>query len=190
MFCSRNRRSQRLSAGPHATSSDFQRIFSEDMPGLHLLAYLLTADHQLAEQMFVAGLEDTINGNPVFREWARSWSQRAIVKRAIKTMAPSPKEPHSSSVPMDLHTGNEELDALARSTANLSTFQRFVFVLSVLEGYSIMECAALLCCAPADVIAAKVDALRLVVVHDHARPEIPEPLLNRWKSLFTPVQFS
>ncbi|HEX5433044.1 MAG TPA: hypothetical protein VFY05_02305 [Candidatus Angelobacter sp.] len=190
MFCSRNRRSLRSSAGEHATSEDFQRIFSEDMAGLHLLAYLLTADHQLAEAVFVAGLEDTIDGNPVFREWARPWSQRAIVKRAIKIMAPSPKESHRSSVHMDPQTGNEELDALARSTTNLSTFQRFVFVLSVLEGYSIMECAALLSCAPADVIAAKVDALKLVAVHDNNQPEMPEPLINSWKSLFTPVRVS
>lgn len=189
MFCSRNRRSSRQSAGEHATRSDFQKIFSEDMAGLHLLAYLLTADHQLAEQAFVAGLEDTIDGNPVFRQWARSWSQRAIVKRAIKAMDPSPKEPHHGSVRMDPQTGNEELDALARRMAHLSAFQRFVFVLSVLEGYSTMECAALLSCPPADIIAAKADALRSVAVYDKDLPEIGQPLINRWKSLFTPAQF-
>lgn len=191
MFCSRNRRSAtRQSAGEHATRGDFQRIFSEDMAGLHLLAYLLTADHQLAEQVFVGGLEDTIDGNPVFRQWARSWSQRAIVKRAIKAMAPSPKEPHNGTVRMDAQTGNEELEDLARRIANLSTFQRFVFVLSVLEGYSTMECAALLSCAPADVIAAKADAVRLAAAHDKNQPQTSQPLIKSWKALFLPAQFS
>lgn len=190
MFCSRNRRSRRQSAGEHATRGDFQKIFSEDMAGLHLLAYLLTADYQLAEQVFVGGLEDTIDGNPVFRQWARSWSQRAIVKRAIKAMAPSPKESYNRPGRMDPQTGNEELDDLARRVANLSAFQRFVFVLSVLEGYSTMECAALLSCSPADVAAVKADALRSVAVFDKEQAEIPQPLINRWKSLFLPAQFS
>ncbi|MGE5322983.1 MAG: hypothetical protein ACM3SW_08980 [Actinomycetota bacterium] len=190
MFCSRNRSNPRQSAGEHATRSDFQRIFSEDMAGLHLLAYLLTADHQLAEQVFVGGLEDAIHGNPVFRQWARSWSQRAIVKRAIKAVAPSLKESHNVPLRMDPQAGNEELDALARRMANLSTFQRFVFVLSVLEGYSNMECAALLSCAPADVIAVKADALRSLAAFDKEQPEISQPLISRWKSLFTPAQFS
>jgi len=188
MFCSRNRRSPRQFAGEQATRSDFQRIFSEDMAGLHLLAYLLTADHQLAENVFVAGLEDVIDGNPVFRQWARSWSQRAIVKRAIKAIAPSPRETVGGPLRMDPQTGIEELDAMALSLANLSTFQRFVFVLSVLEGYSNMECAALLSCAPAEVIAAKAGALRSVTVYENRQPEIPQLLLASWKSLFTSTQ--
>ena len=190
MFCSRNRRSPRQVAGEHATRGDFQRIFSEDMPGLHLLAYLLTADHQLAEQVFVAGLDDSIHGNPVFRQWARSWSQRAIVKRAIKAMAPSPKEPHNGATRMDPQTGNQELDDLARRMVNLSTFQRFVFVLSILEGYSTMECAALLSCSPAEVVAVKADALKAVAVFDREQAEMPQPLINSWKSLFPPAQLS
>ncbi|HJT52694.1 MAG TPA: hypothetical protein VJ848_02505, partial [Candidatus Angelobacter sp.] len=80
MFCSRSRRTPRQQVNEYATQNDFQNIFSEDMAGLHLLAYLLTADSEMAEQVFVAGLEDSIHGNPVFRQWARSWSQRAIIK--------------------------------------------------------------------------------------------------------------
>lgn len=56
-----------------ATYEDFQQLFTEQMGPLHTLAYLLTADPALAEACFVAGLEDSMDGNLVFRQWARSW---------------------------------------------------------------------------------------------------------------------
>jgi DNA-directed RNA polymerase specialized sigma24 family protein len=187
MFFSRNRRSTRQVANEYATRSDFQNIFSEDMAGLHLLAYLLTADHGRAEEVFVAGLEDTINGNPVFRQWARSWSQRAIIKRAIKAIAPSPEEDHIVSGPMH-QTGRQELDSLVRVTSQLNTFQRFVFVLSILEGYSNMECAALLACRVADVISAKAFSLQKVSAAAQREPAIADHSVDSLRSLFRVAQ--
>ena len=49
---------------------------------------VLTADPEKAEQCFVAGLDDSIHGTPVFKEWARSWSKRMIIKNAIRLIAP------------------------------------------------------------------------------------------------------
>src|SRR5262245_16248142 len=77
-------------AAEYATRSDFQQIFSEDMAGLHLLAFLLTADAEKAERCFVAGLEDSTRDNAVFRQWARAWSKRSIIKNAIKAVSPAP----------------------------------------------------------------------------------------------------
>ena len=85
----RRKQSQHERATEYATCKDFQQIFKEDMAGLHLLAYLLTADKTKAEQCFVAGLEDSIHGNLVFKQWARTWSKRAIIQNAIKTVAPA-----------------------------------------------------------------------------------------------------
>src|SRR5215467_15399775 len=90
MFRRKSQLRARERATEYATCKDFQRIFNEDMVGLHRLAFLLTADEARAEQCFVAGLEDSIHGNPVFRQWARAWSKRAIIQNAIKTMAPVP----------------------------------------------------------------------------------------------------
>src|SRR5215471_15803893 len=90
MFRSKSTKQTRGRASEYASCKDFQRIFNEDMVGLHRLAFLLTADEARAEQCFVAGLEDSIHGNPVFRQWARAWSKRAIIQNAIKTMAPTP----------------------------------------------------------------------------------------------------
>src|SRR5215467_4061791 len=92
MFRRKQSQLARERATEYATCKDFQQIFKDDMAGLHLLAYLLTADAAKAEQCFVAGLEDSIHGNPVFKQWARTWSKRAIIQNAIKTMVPVPPQ--------------------------------------------------------------------------------------------------
>ena len=77
-------------AAAYANSDDFRRIFDENMNSLYLLAFLLTADHGWAEQCFVSGLEDAVEGNPVFREWAPSWARRAIIQNAVRLITPRP----------------------------------------------------------------------------------------------------
>ena len=190
MFCSKSRRNPRQQPNDYATQSDFQKIFSEDMAGLHLLAFLLTADAKIAEQVFVAGLEDSIHGNPVFRQWARSWSQRAIIKRAIKTVAPSASEPQASALSVHPQTGKPELDILVQAVGKLGTFERFVFVLSVLEGYSVSECATLLACTLRDVVSARAAALKEMAAAQFPEFVVPQPPVAVWQSLFTSAQAS
>src|SRR5919198_4019646 len=72
----------------HAAPQDFCAIFKEGMGLLYSLAFLLTADNALAEQCFLAALDDCLNRADVFPERARSWSRRAIVKQAIRTVNP------------------------------------------------------------------------------------------------------
>src|ERR1700729_237503 len=74
----------------YASSDDFRQVFDEDMNRLYLLSYLLTADREKAEQCFVSGLDDAIEGNPVFKEWARSWARRVIIANAVSTINPQP----------------------------------------------------------------------------------------------------
>lgn len=152
-----------------ATCKDFQKIFTDEMGSLHLLALLLTADQQKAEQCFVAGLEDSIQGNPVFRQWARSWSKRAIIKNAIKEVAPAAGRPavlatmngkvSAANTVAILETGSAEKDAKLAAVLELEAFPRFVFVMSVLEHYSDRECATLLGSTLQDVAAAKLQAV-------------------------------
>ena len=138
---------------------DFCRVFETAMPNLHLLALLLTAKADKAEQCFVAGLEDCLQGNPIFKEWSLSWAKRAIIKRAIAVISPA--------------IGREqpvirEADQMGKSDARLSAvmelapFERFVFVMSVLEGYSDQECCVLLDCTRRDIAEARVQAVQQV----------------------------
>ncbi len=149
---------------PYATCADFRRIFDEDMNGLYLLSYLLTANREMAEQCFVSGLDDAVEGNPVFKEWARSWARRAIIQNAVRLMSPHPAEGSGSSHSASVDYNNKPLAAGQQleieAVLALEPFDRFVYVLTVLERYSDHECSVLLSCARRDVVAAKMRALQ------------------------------
>jgi len=148
----------------YANCSDFRRIFEEDLHGLYQLAFLLTGDHQRAERSFVAGLEDCVKESRVFREWARTWAKRVIVKNAIRELHPQSNHSNSSThVPITFcpkvqlgdPVGNFNMDAVSR----LADFERFVFVLCVLERYGEHECALLLGCSAFEVREARGQAI-------------------------------
>jgi DNA-directed RNA polymerase specialized sigma24 family protein len=174
MFRRRNKQKTVERAAEYASCKDFQQIFTEDIVGLHRLAFLLTADHAKAEQCFVAGLEDSIHGNPVFRQWARSWSKRAIIQSAIKAIAPVPTRHGVLPETADAQWQNgDAVESIAAVVAGWEPFERFVFVMAVLEGYGLRECAALLACPVPDVIVAKSWAMQRLA--GQSAPEIVSP---------------
>ena len=59
-------------ASRYATATDYHRIFAEEMEGLYLLAFLLTADSDMAEECFVSGLGECIDQIGVFMDRASS----------------------------------------------------------------------------------------------------------------------
>ena len=143
----------------YARSGDLCRIFYEEIDSLYLLSLLLTADREKAEQCFVFGLEDSMNGNPVFKEWARSWARRTIIQNAVRLLNPRPMvvdEPSSFN-----NSGGTLAEEQAEIAAalDLAPFDRFVFVMSVIEHYSEHECSILLGCSKRDVIAARIRVL-------------------------------
>jgi DNA-directed RNA polymerase specialized sigma24 family protein len=135
------------------------------MTALHLLAYLLIGNHEKAEQCFVSGLEDCVNNNSVFKQWARSWTKRTIVQSAIGMIAPRPDHTAWARVCPDpdvtLQSNPPQHAAIATILA-LGDFERFVFVLSVLERYSDQDCSILLSCSREDVRTARMRALRQI----------------------------
>ncbi len=149
---------------PYASCADFRRIFDEDMNSLYLLAFLLTADREKAEQCFVSGLEDAVEGNPVFKEWARSWARRTIIQNAVRVIKPRPADGtgRSSSAPVDGtdKTFPAEQPLEIAGVLGLEPFERFVYVMTVLEHYGDHECSLLLGCARRDVLAARSRALQ------------------------------
>jgi hypothetical protein len=148
---------------PYASTTDFCRIFDEDMNDLYLLSFLLTADREKAEQCFVSGLEDAVEGNPVFKEWARSWARRAIIQNAVRAINPRPVErgrSHSTSVDNHDKALPAQQQVEIAGVLELEAFDRFVYVMTVLERYSDHECSLLLGCARRDVLAARTRALR------------------------------
>ena len=147
----------------YTSGSDFCRVFQEDMNGLYLLSLLLTADRDKAEQCFVSGLEDSLEGSPVFKEWARSWARRAIIQNAVRLINPQPKTtdaPNSVSVTRSDKTPPATTQRVGMDAIlDLDPFERFVYVMTVLERYSDHECSILLGCARRNVPGARVRAV-------------------------------
>ena len=146
-------------AAPHTTEGDFCRLFKEDMAGLYTLSLLLTADNTLAERCFVGGLDDCVNGNPVFRDWAHAWSRRAIIMNAIRIVFATRVNPLLSTGAVIDERGWFATGPLAW-VVRLQPLERFVFVMSLLEGYSDHECSVLLNRSRGQVVAARAEALR------------------------------
>lgn len=156
--------------GAYAISSDFCRIFNDDMNELVRLAYLLTGNVEKAEQCFVAGLEDCSGSNRVFREWARSWARRAVIQNAIRTVDPSQNAGsrlNGSSIDESVLNGE---NAKLAPVLGLNSLERFVFVLSVLEKYSDQDCATLLGRSRRDIVAVRNKAMQNFAVLSGALP--------------------
>jgi hypothetical protein len=169
-------RSKPSIASEYATSDDFLKLLTEGLVGLYLLSYLLTGNLEKAEQCFVTGIEDVVKSNSVFKEWARSWTRRAIVQNAIRMMAPRPN--HTVGTvgnpdPGDKPQSTQEKYTAIATVLALGDFERFVFVLSVLERYSDQDCSILLSCSREDVRAARILALQQISAI-HRRNGAPE----------------
>jgi hypothetical protein len=147
---------------PYASSGDFCRIFYEQTDSLYRLSFLLTAERMKAEQCLVSGLEDSLKGSRVFKEWARSWARRAIIQNAVRVINPHPMEKDATS---SFNSSGRTLAAEPAEIAailELAPFERFVYVMSVLERYSDQDCSVLLGCVRRDVVAARIRALRQI----------------------------
>jgi hypothetical protein len=149
----------------YATRSDFCRIYVGQMNSLFLLSQLLTADPHKAEQCFVLGFDDCINNNSVFKERATLWARRCIILHAIRLLCPRPSdetelnETGLSQLIEELPEEFREYPNFAR-IVRLKSFERVVFIMSMLERYSVQECALLLGCFRRDVIDARTAAIR------------------------------
>jgi DNA-directed RNA polymerase specialized sigma24 family protein len=146
----------------YASNGDFCRVFQEETDSLYQLSFLLTADRDKAEQCFVSGLEDSLKGSRVFKEWARSWARRAIIQNAVRVIKPRPMEENGAP---SFNTSCKALVAEPAEIAailELARFERFVYVMSVLERYSDQDCSVLLGCPRRDVNAARIRALQQI----------------------------
>ena len=149
----------------YATDSDFCHIYIEQINSLYLLSLLLTADPQKAEQCFLSGFDDSVSNNYVFKEREHLWARRAIILHAIRLLCPrsnDKNELNEASLSLLNGTLPAEVQAYPNFTRilELNPFERFIFIMSILEKYSAQECFLLLGCCRRDVIAARTAAIR------------------------------
>jgi hypothetical protein len=128
---------------------DIRKLFNENAQSLYLLSFLLCANHEKAEKCLVEGLDDYVGRDCAFEQWAHSWSRCIIVRNALRIVAPKPGSrgptPGTSRSLDDLSFQRPWFpgDPFAGVLA-LRDFDRFVYVLSVLEGCTDQNCAVLL----------------------------------------------
>jgi DNA-directed RNA polymerase specialized sigma24 family protein len=163
----RNRHIEPRKTDEYATSEDFCKLFTEEMARLYLLSFLLTADHEKAEECFVDGLEDCVKGNSAFREWARSWARRTILKNAIRLVDPRPSRAGGAFAEIHREADGkrqrtQDQHPVIASVLGLGDFDRFVFVMLVLERYSEKECSVLLGWSQQDVGEARMRAAQQI----------------------------
>jgi hypothetical protein len=163
-------------ATSYATATYFCETFTDDMHSFYLLSLLLTADHDKAEQCFISAMGECVEENGVCREWAPSWARRAILKHAIKMIMPVPEDAVHLSPISFKGPAKPGKNNLCGAILALSAFERFVFVMSVLEGQFDEECALLLRCLPCDVMMARVLALKRLANTDVAYAQAGEVL--------------
>ena len=161
MFLSRRNHAAPQRGQEYATPLDLAGIFHDHVDQLYTLSFLLTADPDKAERCFVAGLEDCMKGNPVFRDWAESWARRVVIKNAIMLVSPKPGETRSEArsdncEPPEPPTASTLVGAITQ----LAPFERFVYVMSVLERYSGRDCSTLLRCTPNQIVNARTRAFQ------------------------------
>jgi hypothetical protein len=157
-------RAAQLKAAEYASEQDFCKIFNTDMQSLYVLALVLTANHTEAEQAFVAALNDCLGATGTFKPWAASRSRLAVIQRAIKNM-----EPALTGSKNAIRQGEALPVGLSSDVATilrLDAFHRFVFVLTVLEKYSVRDCAILLRRRVPEIEATRLRAMAIVAGHE------------------------
>jgi hypothetical protein len=142
----------------YATADDFCAIFNRDTKSLYALALLLTGDPRTAELSFFSALSECTAAKGVFRPWTRSWTRIAIIKDAVRLTKPK----FSATGDQAAHIAVKGLHAAATPILRLCAFDRFVFVLSVLDWYSVRDCAVLLKSTLQEVEIAKERAMQFV----------------------------
>jgi DNA-directed RNA polymerase specialized sigma24 family protein len=143
----------------YAKITDFCAVLEREIKPFYLFAFLLTANHKEAEQCFSSALEKDCKENSVFKGRIESWIKRSILKKAIAmafSRSANTEEPRDH-----WFDGKEQLRAnsMVIAVTSLAGLERFVFVMSVLEKYSLRDCSLLLKCTLATVEQSRVDAL-------------------------------
>ena len=145
----------------YATVTDLFAMFNEEMHSLYLLAFLLTADHDKAEQCLDCAMGECVEWIGAFTDWAHSWGRRAVLKRAIQMIGPVPEHTDEVSIiTLKVWATSGEDNSPFAAILLLDPFERFVFVMSTLEGQSDAECAVLLRCSRRDVMMTRVLAVK------------------------------
>jgi DNA-directed RNA polymerase specialized sigma24 family protein len=144
----------------YAMSADFCAVFEKDMKPLYLLAFLLTANQNEAQQCFASTVEEAFKKQAVFKEWARTWVKRKLIENAIAILSPVSARTAEKQELWKARSYETDTEGAIDAVTKLAPLERFVFVMSILERHSNWDCALLLGCSMNKVALARRRALR------------------------------
>jgi hypothetical protein len=153
----------------YARKEEFVCFFERERVSLERLALLLTANSESARRCLIGAFRECIASGSVSKEWVLSWTRRVVVRNAISlvmgTGGQSSVKTNDNACdgPIAFFPDNSAgLTAQAESIFALPEFDRFVFVICVLERYSMHDCALLLGRAPHEIGEARQRAVNQV----------------------------
>lgn len=179
-----------MNRNDYATHSDFCAIFREHLDSLYLLALILAGDDLVAENCFLAAFDSCAEESRVFRDSALSWGKRSVIKNAIRILLLASGNSSRQHLVGKRNSRDLDQNGSLKCVQDLPPFDRFVFVMSVLEGYSVRECSALLACRDQDVIAAKSLVLQRLANKVAQAPSAFEMNCASWNGLFAGAQMA
>jgi hypothetical protein len=146
----------------YMTSKDVCELFTEEIHSLHLLSFLLTTDQAKAKECLIAVLGDGDQEIRDFLDWVSFSARSAILRHAIRMIQPNALGmAYQSSTTLNRPSPSDRNNPFA-AIAYLGTFERFVFVISVLERRPDDECATLLGCTRREVVIGRELAQRIL----------------------------
>jgi DNA-directed RNA polymerase specialized sigma24 family protein len=142
----------------YARKKEFVCLFERERVSLQRLALLLTANSEAAKQCLIRAFRECIASSSVSKEWVLTWTRRMVIRNAISLVI-GPGGQSFINPNDDADNGSiaffsdDSLGAMAESESifDLPECDRFVFVICVLERYSMHDCALLLGRSPRDI---------------------------------------
>src|SRR4029077_9982842 len=89
-------------------------------------------------------------------------SRRSVIKNAIRIMSPASGNLSRQRLVAKRNRLDLGEDTPLQCLRDLPSFDRFVFVMSVLEHYSVHECALLLSCPFSEILRARIRAFQQI----------------------------
>jgi DNA-directed RNA polymerase specialized sigma24 family protein len=143
--------------GKYDSEEEFASVFESERVSLLSLALLLTANVEGANKCLMLALRECMACIPVSKGWILTWARRVVIRSAISLVMGSRERVFVGT------NGNAEKELIvfpandspgtidARQILDLPVLDRFVFVICILERYSMHDCALLLGRSPGDI---------------------------------------
>lgn len=163
----------------YATEDDVQKFFVAAMNDLFCLAFLLTANADRAEDCIVRSIRECMKNTCILRENLLAWIRNSVIRNGIAIVTEFELDwPHDTQIdstpliPVSPQACVGTMDCSA-GILELSSFDRLVYVICIIELYTSRHCALLLSRSREEVREARTRALAHIAEFESTWRDIP-----------------